>query len=51
MSHRETLGADRFVVQFDPGLKETLTEQSLELYLTEVPPVIKKETTGDEVAA
>lgn len=51
MSHHDILGADRFVGQFDPGLTETLTEQSLELYLTEVLPVIKAETTGKTVAA
>ncbi|MFC5997631.1 LLM class flavin-dependent oxidoreductase [Quadrisphaera sp. GCM10027208] len=50
LSHREVLGADRFVGQFDPGMTEALTEQSLELYLTEVLPVIRRETAADAAA-
>ncbi|MFF4692542.1 LLM class flavin-dependent oxidoreductase [Streptomyces sp. NPDC001307] len=51
MAHREVLGADRFVGQFDPGLPEDLADSSLELFLTEVLPVIKAETRAPGTAA
>ncbi|PUB27659.1 alkanesulfonate monooxygenase SsuD/methylene tetrahydromethanopterin reductase-like flavin-dependent oxidoreductase (luciferase family) [Promicromonospora sp. AC04] len=51
MTHRELLGVDRFVGQFDPGMPESLADGSLELYLTEVLPVIKAETRTSEPAA
>jgi alkanesulfonate monooxygenase SsuD/methylene tetrahydromethanopterin reductase-like flavin-dependent oxidoreductase (luciferase family) len=44
LAHREVLGIDRFVAQFDPGMPEDAVDASLGLYLTEVLPVIKAET-------
>jgi alkanesulfonate monooxygenase SsuD/methylene tetrahydromethanopterin reductase-like flavin-dependent oxidoreductase (luciferase family) len=51
MTHREVLGADRFVGQFDPGLPENLADRNLELFLTEVLPVIKAETRTPQTPA
>ncbi|WP_229119484.1 LLM class flavin-dependent oxidoreductase [Enemella evansiae] len=43
----ELLGIDRFIGQFDVGnLPREMTRESLELYLTEVVPVIRRETAG-----
>ncbi|WP_292830906.1 LLM class flavin-dependent oxidoreductase [Microbacterium sp.] len=47
LTHREVLGSDRFVGQFDPGMPEAAADASLELFLTEVLPVIKAETRAD----
>jgi alkanesulfonate monooxygenase SsuD/methylene tetrahydromethanopterin reductase-like flavin-dependent oxidoreductase (luciferase family) len=44
MRHHEVLGADRYVGQFDPGLPSAMASDSLELFATEVAPVIRKET-------
>ena len=51
LSHRDLLGADRFVAQFDPGLPDDLATENLELYLSDVLPVIKAETREDDGAA
>ena len=44
--HRvELLGIDRFIAQIDVGnLPWRMTRESLELYMTEVAPVLKRET-------
>ncbi|WP_447949613.1 LLM class flavin-dependent oxidoreductase [Microbacterium aurum] len=48
MAHHTLLGADRYVAQFDAGLPETVSDASLELYLTEVLPAIKSATKQAE---
>ena len=47
LSQHELLGSDRFVGQFDPGMPESAADASLELFLTEVLPVVKAETRAD----
>jgi alkanesulfonate monooxygenase SsuD/methylene tetrahydromethanopterin reductase-like flavin-dependent oxidoreductase (luciferase family) len=44
MRHREVLGIDRYVGQFDVGLPFDMANDSLQLFATEVAPVIRKET-------
>ena len=47
MRRVELLGIDRFMGQIDAGnLPWSMTQQSLELYMTEVAPVVKKETAA-----
>jgi alkanesulfonate monooxygenase SsuD/methylene tetrahydromethanopterin reductase-like flavin-dependent oxidoreductase (luciferase family) len=41
LRHRELLGSTRYVGQFDTGLPETLANDSLELFLTEVVPAVR----------
>jgi probable LLM family oxidoreductase len=49
MKRRELLGIDRFLGQIDVGnLPWTMIDDSLELFMTEVLPVIKKETATSE---
>lgn len=51
LTHRELIGTDRFVGQFDMGLPTELATESLELYLTEVLPVLRRETAPEPVQA
>ncbi|MDO8383851.1 MAG: LLM class flavin-dependent oxidoreductase [Microbacterium sp.] len=51
LQHRELLGADRFVAQFDVGMPESAADTSLEFYLTEVLPAIKAETSADHTTS
>ena len=46
MNHRELLGIDRYVGQFDVGgMPFAMANESLELFATEVAPVVRQETT------
>jgi probable LLM family oxidoreductase len=51
--HRvELLGIDRFMGQIDAGnLPWAMTRDSLDLYMTEVAPVVKRETAGSSLPA
>lgn len=51
LTQHELLGSERFLGQFDPGMPEAAADASLELYLTEVLPVIKAETGADRLDA
>jgi probable LLM family oxidoreductase len=52
MRRVELLGIDRFMGQIDVGnLPWSMTLESLELYMTEVVPVVKRETSGLGAAA
>lgn len=47
MRRVELLGIDRFLGQIDVGnLPEAMSRESLELYITEVAPVLRRETAG-----
>lgn len=47
MRREELLGIDRFLGQIDVGnLPEAMSRESLELYITEVAPVLRRETAG-----
>jgi alkanesulfonate monooxygenase SsuD/methylene tetrahydromethanopterin reductase-like flavin-dependent oxidoreductase (luciferase family) len=43
MTHRELLGTSRYVGQFDVGMPEAIADESLELFLAEVLPVVHAE--------
>lgn len=43
MTQREVLGISRWVGQFDMGMPEAVTNESLELFLSEVLPAIRAE--------
>jgi len=51
LAQHELLGSERFVAQFDPGMPEAAADANLELYLTEVLPVIKAETVSEDRAS
>ncbi len=51
MAQYQLLGSDRFVGQFDPGMPESAVDASLELFLTDVLPVVKAETRADREPA
>lgn len=45
LTHREVLGIERYIGQIDVGsLPFAMSAQSLELYATEVAPVVRRET-------
>jgi len=47
MNHREQLGISRYVGQFDVGgMPASMVDKSLELFATEVAPVVRKETAA-----
>lgn len=47
LRRHELLGIDRFMAQIDAGnLPWAMTAESLELYMTEVAPVVRRETAG-----
>lgn len=47
LAQHEILGSNRFVGQFDPGMPASAADASLELFLTEVLPVVKAETRAN----
>jgi hypothetical protein len=47
MNHREQLGISRYVGQFDVGgMPVSMVDKSLELFATEVAPVVRKEAAA-----
>lgn len=47
LHHHELLGTDRFMAQIEVGgMPEGMVNESLELYATEVAPVIRRETAA-----
>ncbi len=47
MNHREQLGISRYVGQFDVGgMPASMVDKSLELFATEVAPVVRKEAAA-----
>lgn len=44
LTQRELLGIDRYVGQYDVGMPEAMATESLELFLTDVLPVLQAET-------
>jgi alkanesulfonate monooxygenase SsuD/methylene tetrahydromethanopterin reductase-like flavin-dependent oxidoreductase (luciferase family) len=52
MRHRDLLGISRYVGQFDVGgMPAGMVNESLELFATEVAPVVRRETAGRAVTA
>lgn len=47
LTQRELLGIDRYVGQYDVGMPESVATESLELFLTEVLPIVRAESAGD----
>lgn len=51
LTQHELLGSQRFVGQFDVGMPEAAADASLELFLTEVLPVVKAETGAERATS